>query len=154
MNAEKNTKQLDLFTGLLEEKGYRKTTERYAIFDLICSIQGHFDIEMLHQQMEDRNFHVSKATLYNTIELLVNAGWVIRHQFGSQFVQYELMKAAETHYHLICTNCGVVLEQKNDSLISVVKSSKITRFTPAFYSLYVYGICSKCKYKMQRRAKK
>ena len=71
-----------IFTEYLTANGHRKTPERYAILDTIYSIDGHFDIDMLYSRMMDQeNFRVSRATLYNTIILLINARLVIKHQF-------------------------------------------------------------------------
>lgn len=78
-----------IFTEYLNANGHRKTPERYAILDTIYSIDGHFDIDMLYSQMMNQeNFRVSRATLYNTIILLINARLVIKHQFGTSS-QYE-----------------------------------------------------------------
>lgn len=141
------------FTGYLEGKKLRKTPERYTIFEHICAFSGHFDMDMLHTSLEDDNFHVSKATLYNTIDVLMDAGILVRHQILTQTVQYELRFFAETHQHLICSKCGDVREIRNQLLKANMKNIKVTRFTPEFFCLYIYGICSKCKYKMQRAKK-
>ena len=86
-NVKETVKQI--LTDYLQKNGHRKTPERYAILDTIYSIQGHFDIDTLYHFMEDEgNFRVSRATLYNTIILLMDANLVIRHQFGSSS-QYE-----------------------------------------------------------------
>ena len=85
-----------IFTEYLTANGHRKTPERYAILDTIYSIDGHFDIDMLYSRMMDQeNFRVSRATLYNTIILLINARLVIKHQFGTSS-QYEKSYNRET----------------------------------------------------------
>ena len=91
---------------------------------------------------------MSKATLYNTLDVLLDAGLVVRHQFGSS-VEYELRALAETHLHLICTKCGVIREMKDSTLKKEVDKLRISRFTPEFHALYVYGVCSKCSFKMR-----
>jgi Fur family ferric uptake transcriptional regulator len=102
------------------------------------------------QSMEEDSFHVSRATLYNTIQLLVEAQLVRRHVFEGLQVQYE--KAGATpHSHLICTSCGKVKEVRDANFISYMNARKFTAFTTDFYSLYVYGTCSTCARKMKKR---
>ena len=74
----------DLFTRYLAEKKLRKTEERYAILECICSFPGHFDMRLLHQKLEEMNFHVSRATVYNTVDVLVDSGLIVRHQLTAQ----------------------------------------------------------------------
>jgi Fe2+/Zn2+ uptake regulation proteins len=139
-------------TQYIAEKKLRKTEERYIILKQICSFSSHFDICMLEQRFNEINYFVSRATLYNTIELLVKAGFLITHQFASKSTHYELRILAEIYSHLICTACGAVREVRDVALKKNVSNIKITRFTPAFSTIYVYGICSKCKYKMQKKS--
>ena len=97
---------------------------------------------------------MSRATLYNTIHLLVEAQLVRRHVFDGLQVQYE--KAGNTpHSHLICTSCGKLKEVRDPNFIAFMNARKFTAFTTDYYSLYVYGTCSTCarKHKRQRGAK-
>ncbi len=151
--GEKNVKETvkQIFTEYLEANGHRKTPERYAILDTIYSINGHFDIDMLYSQMMDQeNFRVSRATLYNTIILLMDAKLVIKHLFGNSS-QYEKSFNIETHHHLICTQCGKVTEFQNETLKSAIANTKLNRFQISHYSLYIYGICGKCAYAKKRK---
>ena len=149
MEAKVYTEIRALFTEYLTEKKLRKTEERYTIFKEICAFPGHFDVCMLSDRLEQDNFHVSKATLYNTLDVLVDAGLVVRHQITVQSVQYELRIYADTHLHLVCTRCGAIRELRNSTLKADMRNLKVSRFTPEDYCLYIYGLCSKCEFKQQ-----
>lgn len=139
------------FVNYLEEKKLRKTAERFAILDCIFQIAGHFDMCMLHQRLEKLGFHVSRATVYNTLEVLEDCGLIMRHQFMTQAAQYELRFLAETHAHAICTRCGNVRELiEEEGLKRSIDTLKITRFHSEFHALYIYGICTKCRKRAQR----
>ena len=141
-NVKETVKQI--LTEYLQANGHRKTPERYAILETIYSIKGHFDIDMLYNYMsKEGQFRVSRATLYNTIVLLVDAHLVIKHQFGNSS-QYERAYKNETHHHMICTECGKVTEFQNEVLKEAIDNTKLKRFTASHYSLYIYGICSSC----------
>jgi Fur family ferric uptake transcriptional regulator len=132
------------FTEYLTAKKCRKTPERYAILNLIYTDQRHFDMDSLYDAMNKSNFRVSRGTLYNTMQLLLDCNLVLKHQFGKNISVYERAYHNDFHHHLICTNCQKIQEYKDDSLKSAIKSEKIKHFTPTHYSLYIYGLCSHC----------
>ncbi|MCD7709960.1 MAG: transcriptional repressor [Porphyromonadaceae bacterium] len=131
-------------TQYLESKGLRKTPERYAILDQIYTTSEHFDVDLLYEMMQTSEFRVSRATIYHTINVLVNAGLVRKHQFGNLPAQYEKAYNMVNHHHLICTHCGKIREVKDPKLLEILTQKKFARFTTSYYSLYVYGICSSC----------
>lgn len=141
------------FEQYLQNKGLRKTQERFAILDAIYSIEGHFTMEELLDVMTANKFHVSRATLYNTMELLTDSHLVIRHKFDNSS-QYEKSYNMTTHFHRICMTCGTVTEVRDEKLRQVIENTHSKGFSIAHTSLYMYGICTKCAAARRRKEKK
>jgi len=135
----------------LTAKNCRKTQERYAILNLIYTDHRHYDMESLYKAMTDKNFRVSRATLYNTMQLLLDCNLVLKHQFGKNLSFYERAYSNELHHHLICTNCNSIREYKNTELKTIIQNRKIRNFNPTHYSLNVFGICNICSRRLKAK---
>ncbi|MDG5766114.1 transcriptional repressor [Balneolales bacterium ANBcel1] len=133
----------EIFRNYLMEKKHRQTPERFMVLEEIYRADGHFDADDMYFRMKNIGYRVSRATVYNTLDLLLESGLVQRHQFGKNQSIYERAYAFRQHDHMICKNCGKVIEFC-DPRLQEIKSmlEKIHDFSIDGHSLHFYGTCS------------
>jgi Fur family ferric uptake transcriptional regulator len=145
----------NIFSAYLENKDLRKTTERFTILDEIYNRDDHFEAESLYNEIRRKSYNVSRATVYNTLELLVSCDLVKKHQFGKNLAQYEKSYGYKQHDHIICVDCKKVVEFC-DPRIQQIKSmmGELLNFKITHHSLNMYGVCGMCQKKREIEASK
>jgi Fur family ferric uptake transcriptional regulator len=143
----------NIFSAYLEQKGQRKTIERFVILEEIYSRSDHFDAEILYIDLKQKKrLNISRATVYNTLDLLVSCDLVKKHQFGKNQAQYEKSYGYKQHDHIICVDCKKVVEFC-DPRIQQIKTmmGDLLNFTITHHSLNLYGVCGSCRLKRESK---
>lgn len=137
-----------VFTDYLEQNNQRKTSERFVILDEIYSRTDHFDADSLFIELKKKKFHISLATVYNTLDLLVGCKLVTKHQFGNNLARYEKSYGFRQHDHLICLDCNKVMEFCDPRIHQIsTRMGDLLNFEIPHHSLILYGHCRGCDIK-------
>jgi Fur family ferric uptake transcriptional regulator len=139
----------EILAQYLRSKGkLRSTPERFRVLDAVLATQGHFDAESLYYRIITSGDKVSKATVYNTLELLQKCGLVSKYRFAENTSRFEKAYGKPHHHHLICLGCGEITEFVNERLESIQEDvCNQKSFIPQGYTLQIFGTCSRCRKK-------
>lgn len=133
-----------IFTNYLKKHNYRKTQGRYDILYEIYTIDDHFEVETLYLTLKNKNYHISRATIYNTIDLLLDCGLIVKHSFGNKAGSYEKAYGSKQHDHLINLETQIVTEFEDGRVLEIAKDiAKLNNFDMTHYSFTIYGTPSK-----------
>jgi len=141
-----NRRELQIFRKYLERRGLKLTAERQALFDEVFSKHEHVEADELLVRLRSKHKKISRATIYRTLELLVEAGVVGKLRIGEAGYRYERLHAGDHHDHLICDQCGKVIEFF-ESRIEALQDEVAARhgFLRLSHNHQMRGICRRCR---------
>lgn len=135
------------FKQTIKNLGLKYTPQREKVFKAILNVRGHFEIEQLVHKIQSKNINVSRATVYRTLEILKELGYVREVIKFKNKTIYEI-NLKEHHDHLICTKCGKIIEFHSDKIEELQeKICQKYNFKPEFHRLEIFGLCEKCQKK-------
>ncbi|MFB6355495.1 MAG: Fur family transcriptional regulator [bacterium] len=142
-----NTDQLfEQFKQYLSSENLRLTSERKEIARMIFKQEKQFEAEELLFKLRNENKNVSRATIYRTLELLVNGGLLQKLDFGDDYSLYQISSGDPHHSHLYCRQCGKVIQFEDEKIRELQDQiCEEYKFEPVEYSQKIYGYCEHCR---------
>jgi Fur family ferric uptake transcriptional regulator len=132
--------------GTLREHGYKLTPQRHAILKIIAASNDHLTPEAIHQKASLNNPTLGLVTVYRTLELLDELNLVCRLHAPDGCRGYMMRRPTEHHHHLICSQCGRVVDFTDCTLSNLEQRlSKETRYDINGHLLEFYGLCPECR---------
>ncbi|MBR5087121.1 MAG: transcriptional repressor [Muribaculaceae bacterium] len=144
---------IERFSDILKGKGKRKTPERIKILEKVLDFKKLFTVEQLYQVMLNDDFPVSRSTLYNTVDVLMEIGWLRKMNTGESSIAYERVEQT-AQIHLKCEHCGKIKLVKDTSFMAYMNARKFMAFTTSYYNLTVYGVCNDCARRIKQLKRK
>ena len=147
----------EIFRKYLKDGKNRITPERFEVLDSAIKFDGHFAADDLFHLMKKNKSRVSRATVYNTLELLVQCELLTKRNFGDNMTRYESTLKKQRHDHLICVDCGRIVEFINQKIKALPEEiSNDLGFNVESYSFNIFARCKNtktCKYYKQKNKK-
>lgn len=148
-DTNSNSAYVKKFLQFLDYEHCRKTPERFVILDKAMKMQHVFTVEQLAAEVAQGGYMVSRATLYNTLELLVRAQLLHKINYDGQHSYYEKVSLSR-YTHLVCQECGKVKVVKDNDFVAYMNAKKFTAFNSRYFTLCVYGICNSCARRLRK----
>jgi len=145
MDADFKERIKKSFIEFLRGRGMRLTKERIKILEVIVEWKGHFSAEDICKEVKGKGDGISRASVYNTIGVLVEGGFLRSYNFDNQRMVYEVSGKFNLHNHFICRKCGRAIEfcyppvSKMAEDISRMLGSRMERWT-----FFIEGVCKNC----------
>lgn len=138
------------FDSYLESHNLRKTQERKMIAECAFGFESRFTMVQLSAAVTEKRYYVSRASLYNTVRLMVDAKIVHGLELGGREVTYEFTDVSPM-VQLVCNECGKVKAVRDNNFIAFMNAKKFSTFTTSYYTLTVYGTCNACARRRKRK---
>ncbi len=149
------THPIRTFAKYLNSKNLKLTKGRKAVLQEMSHHRGHLEVEDLLYSLKRKKRSTSRATVYRTLELLVDSGIVRKVDLGHGHSHYELVLGHAHHEHMICLGCGKVIEFSDEAIERVLKKlCGKTGFEHTFHHFEIFGYCGKCRKSIQSRKDK
>ncbi len=134
------------FEKYLRHENYRVTPERFEVLDSVMAATGHFDADELFLQLKKDGSKVSRATVYNTLDILEECGLVFKTRLKDHGSRYENAFGRSHHDHIICVQCGKIVEFVDQGIEQSQESvAKKFRFKLLGHSHQLFGLCPDCR---------
>lgn len=137
---------VERFTAYLREHNLPVTAQRLAIADVLLNSEQHLSAEDVATEVSARGRAVGTATVYRTIDTLLESGLLVERDFGEGFRRFEPARDVPNHEHLVCTQCGKVEEFRDERLermTTIVAESH--GFARQRHRLVIHGVCRDCQ---------
>jgi Fur family ferric uptake transcriptional regulator len=137
---------LERFLRHLKDHRLPLTRQRERVAEVILNADDHLSVEQIQRLLAARGEAVGLATIYRTLDVLVDSGLVRAQDFGQGFRRFEAMPAQDRHEHLICLRCGRVEEFANERLERMLPMIADEHgFQPQRHRVEIYGVCGVCQ---------
>ena len=151
-------KEMQIFSDFLKKKDLKITSQRMLVAETIFSIHHHFTADSLLDMLKDHRDEISKATIYRILGIMVEAKLLAEHDFGRDFKFYEHIIGHEHHDHIICMDCGRIVEFVVPEIeVEQEKVAKQNGFSIQGHRLNIYGEClkkSQCEHYLKMMEKR
>lgn len=141
----RNNQAAEILREFLKQGKNRITPERFEVMDSALDYEGHFGADDLFIIMKNNKSRVSRATVYKTLEILVQCDLLSKRNFGDNMTRYESSFKRQSHDHLICMDCGRIVEFSN-TLFEKIPQQLCSELGFQFSS-YSFNIFARCKNK-------
>ena len=141
-----NQELLNKFRDALRRRGLKYTPQRVAVFKEIIKDKQHRECEVIYLALRQKGSHVSRATIYRTMDILVKNDFVRKMEIGDGRARYESKVDSPHHDHLVCTSCGKIMEFVDQDVEDLQnKIAKRYHFKLQRHIHHLFGICKECQ---------